>query len=283
MISKVIDYFELTKPRPVLLVIFSTAAGFLLATQKSLDLARFSSTLLGTVLVAAGAMTLNQWMERDQDGCMPRTASRPLPAGRVRPLEAFIFGAVLAIAGFFFLWSRVNATSALLAGLTLGVYLLIYTPLKKKTSLCTLVGAIPGALPPLIGWSAAGELTPAAWVLFVILFLWQMPHFLAIAWMYRKEYAAARFSVLSVQDPVGDQVGRQILLYSLALIPVSLLPTLYGMTGIFYFFAALGFGIYFVSLGLTGLKQMDKAARLLFRTSVFHMSFLLILMIIDKG
>jgi protoheme IX farnesyltransferase len=198
-------------------------------------------------------------------------------------LPALLFGIAASAAGLFILEAMVGRTSSVLAGLTLISYLLVYTPLKRKTELCTIVGAVPGALPPLIGWSSAGaSLTLEAWILFSILFLWQMPHFLAIGWMYRHEYANAGCRMLSVNDTDGYRVGRQIILYSLALLPVSLLPTLVGLTGLIYFFGALALGIGLIIFAVASLKQLDAKARFLFRASVIYLSCLLILMIADK-
>ncbi len=282
--AKLADYLELTKPRLVSLVILSAFVGFFLGSKGPLDAFLLLTSLLGTGLVAGGSMCLNQWMERGEDARMNRTASRPLPSGRIQPAEAFFFGTALSLAGTFLLYFAVNLSAAVLAVLTTLSYLLLYTPLKRKTSLCTIVGAVPGALPPLIGWAAAqGRTSYESWLLFALLFLWQMPHFLAIAWIYRKEYAAAGFQMLSVIDPSGAQVGRQIVLYSLALLPVSLLPTAAGITGSLYFFGALGLGIFFVTQGVLSLKNLDAKARSLFRNSILYLTLLLVLMVLDKG
>lgn len=282
--AKLADYLELTKPRLVSLVILSAFVGFFLGSKGPLDAFLLLTSLLGTGLVAGGSMCLNQWMERGEDARMNRTASRPLPSGRIQPAEAFFFGTALSLAGTFLLYFAVNLSAAVLAVLTTLSYLLLYTPLKRKTSLCTIVGAVPGALPPLIGWAAAqGRTSYESWLLFAVLFLWQMPHFLAIAWIYRKEYAAAGFQMLSVIDPSGAQVGRQIALYSLALLPVSLLPTAAGITGSLYFFGALGLGIFFVTQGVLSLKNLDAKARSLFRNSILYLTLLLVLMVLDKG
>lgn len=277
------DYMELTKPRLVSLVLLSAAVGFFLAEPADFHPWLLAHMLLGTLLVAAGSMTLNQWMERHEDAKMIRTSHRPLPAGRLLPAEALIFGVLLSAAGLFILSLLQSPAPCLLAAITLFSYLLLYTPLKRKTSLCTIVGALPGALPVLIGWTAAaGRPSFQGWVLFFILFLWQMPHFLAIAWLYRHEYANAGFSMLSVTDPDGRQVGRQIVLYSLALLPVSLLPAMVGMTGMFYFFSAFILGIVLAGLAVKGVSQLDQKARPLFRASVLYLAALLILMVLDK-
>jgi len=282
-VSRISDYWELTKPRLVFLVLLSALVGFVLASGNSLQPGLLFSMLTGTALVASGAMTLNQWLEQEQDSRMARTAKRPIPAGRLEPIKALIFGVLLSIAGLVILEITTSTGCTLLAAITTASYLFLYTPLKRKTSLCTIVGAVPGALPPLIGWAAAaGSLSFQAWILFSIVFLWQMPHFLAIGWMYRKEYAAAGFRMLSAADSDEGCVGRQILLYALALLPVSLLPTVAGMTGNFYFSGALLLGIGFVSLALSSLKQMGHQARWLFLGSILYLACLLVLMVLDK-
>lgn len=277
------DYWELTKPRLVSLILLSTAVGFFLGLKSEMNILLFGAALLGTVLVAAGSMVLNQWMERHEDARMMRTAARPLPSGRLHPAEALIFGVFLSLAGLLILFVHVNASAGFLAALTLASYLSLYTPLKKKTSLCTIVGAVPGALPPLIGWAAAAGRPPyQAWILFAIIFLWQMPHFLSIAWLYRDDYIRAEFRMLSVDDPDGRRVGRQIILYSLALVPVSLLPTLAGLTGYVYFFSALVLGYFFTALAVSSFRKMDSNARHLFRASILYLALILFLMIVDK-
>ena len=283
-IARLSDYSELAKLRLVSLVLLSSAVGFFLAGSGPINAPLFFISLLGTGLVAAGSMTLNQWIERAEDSKMTRTATRPLPAGRMQALEAFIFGIILSAAGLGILIVAVNMCAAFLAGLTLVSYTLLYTPLKRYTSLCTIIGAVPGALPPLIGWAAIAD-RPSfeAWILFAILFLWQMPHFLTIAWFCRNDYAAAGFRMLSVEDPTGMRVARQIVLYSMALLPVSLLPTVAGLTGPVYFFGALVSGIFFIFLGIKSFKNLDQKARMLFRASILHLAFLLILMVLDKA
>jgi heme o synthase len=281
--ARIADYYELTKFRLVSLVLLSCAVGFFLASPGPVDVPLMMLTLVGTGLVASGSMSLNQWMERSLDARMVRTATRPLPAGRLHPLEAFIFGIFLSVAGLALLFFAVNLEATVLAAITTLSYVLLYTPLKTKTSLCTIVGAIPGAIPPLIGWSAVtGQPTYGAWLLFAIIFLWQMPHFLAIAWFCRKDYANAGFRMLSVEDTVGDQVGRQIILYSVALLPVSLLPSIVGLTGALYFFGAFFMGVGFIIFTFLSLKKIDQKVRLLFRLSILHLFLLLLLMVIDK-
>ncbi len=231
--ARVADFWALTKPEVNFLVLVSTMVGFYLAEHHTLRWALLFHTLLGTLLVASGTATLNEYLEREWDGQMRRTARRPLPAGRVTPAEALGFGTVLPVLGGLYLALAVNALACALALLTLLSYLLIYTPLKRRTAYCTLIGAFPGAVPPLIGWAAArGNLSVEAWILYAIVFLWQFPHFLAIAWMYRHDYARAGYHMLPDGDDEGRATARRILFYSIALLPVSLLPTLSGMAGI---------------------------------------------------
>lgn len=278
------DFLELTKPRLVSLVLLSTAVGFYLASCGAVDGTVLLRTLLGTALVAGGSMALNEWMERDEDARMKRTSSRPIPSGRIRPAFALVFGILISLAGFASLWI-IQPISALVASLIWVSYLLIYTPLKKRTSLCTLAGAIPGALPPLIGWTAASGGRPdlQAWILFLIIFLWQMPHFFAIAWLHRADYTAAGFRMLSVEDPGGNRVARQILLYSFATVQASFLASAAGLTGPVYFWGALVAGFLVLALAVTGLERLNEKARSLFRASVLYLAFLFLLMVVDKA
>ncbi len=282
--SRLDDVLELIKMRLVSLVLLSAAVGYYIAPRNSFDLSKLILTMLGTALVAAGSMALNEWWERADDARMKRTAARPLPSGRISEGAAIAAGVILSAVGLLLLFFKVNAQACILSAATLISYILIYTPLKKVTSLCTLVGAVPGALPPMIGWAGAvgGWPAPRAWVLFCIVFIWQMPHFLAIAWMHRKDYGEAGFKMLSVEDPSGHQVGRQILLYSLALLPVTLLPPIFDMTGKIYFYGALLLGVSKIGLVLWGLPQMDARCRVIFRASLAHLSFLLLLMFLNK-
>ncbi|OGW81752.1 MAG: protoheme IX farnesyltransferase [Omnitrophica bacterium GWA2_52_8] len=277
------DLAALTKARLVSLVLLSVAAGYALASQGPVNGLHFVLTLSGAALVAAGSMVLNEWIEREVDAKMVRTQNRPIPAGKISPLDAVLVGSGFFVSGGWLLYSAVNAAASFLAVLTTVIYLVFYTPLKKKTSLCTIVGAVSGALPPLIGWAAVrGVPNYHAWLLFTILFLWQMPHFLALDWIYRKDFAAAGFQMLSVHDPSGERVGRQFLIYSSALFSVSLLPALAGMAGPFYFLSALILGMLLVWLAFCGMKNMDAEARTLFRYSIIHLTLLLLLMVIDK-
>ncbi len=281
----ILDYWELMKPRLVFLVLFSTMIGYFLAAGNFSPAPVFWAMMGGTSLVAAASMVLNQWMERDVDALMTRTHRRPIPSGRVDPAEALGFGLVLAVLGIGILEMSVNSLASLIAALTLLSYLFLYTPLKRQTAWCTLVGALPGALPPLIGWAAArGTIWDSgAAVIFMILFLWQMPHFYAIAWIFRQDYARAGLQVLSVSDPEGGQLAKQSVTYALVLLPVSLLPTLIGLTGVFYFSGALLLGILLVAVSAGCVRSMERGARILFRASIIYLSLLFILMLVDKA
>lgn len=281
--ARLADYVELTKPRLASLALFSTFVGFYLGSEGDLNFPMLLTTLIGTALVAASAMALNQWMESSLDRKMSRTASRPIPAGRLSPEAAYRFGVILAVLGFVILAKGAGPLPVWIATLIFASYLLLYTPLKTRTALCTLVGAIPGALPPLIGWSAArGHFDSRIWVLCAMIFLWQMPHFLAIAWLYREDFKSAGFQMLSSEDPDGRSVGGQMLLYGTALLPVSLLPTFVGLTGPLYFWTALLSGSAMFLLWLTSLKQLDRRSKLLFRASIAHLTILLVMMVLDK-
>jgi protoheme IX farnesyltransferase len=272
--ARVAGFVQLTKPRITVLVVLTTLVGFLVAAPRPLPLLLLLHTLVGTALSAGAAGALNQWAERRADAEMRRTARRPLPSGRLTPREALVFGVVLTAGGTAYLALTTNALASALAALTVGSYLLLYTPLKRVTSLATIVGAVPGALPPMIGWAAArGRLGVEAWVLFGIVFLWQMPHFLALAQLYRADYARAGFRMLTVEDASGASAGRQALLYALALVPVSLLPTPLGLAGRVYFAGALALGVAFL-LGSAGMAldpANPAAARRLFRISLLYL------------
>jgi protoheme IX farnesyltransferase len=283
-------YLELTKPRLTFLAIVTALGGFFLAGQTRVPgtpagvPGTFVFLLLGTTLVGAGAGALNQYLEREADGRMERTRGRPLPSGRISPDSALTFGIFCSVAGLLILALGTNGLAAGLAAATLVSYLFIYTPLKPRTALCTLVGAIPGALPPLIGWaSARGELGFHAWPLFFILFLWQLPHFLAIACTWREDYARAGFKMLPVLDPAGGSTGRQIVLYCLALIPVSLLPAAMGSFGWFYFLIALASGLGFLGFGVATARARSRlSARRLFFASILYLPVLLTTMTLDR-
>ena len=228
------DYLELSKSRIVLMVLITTAAGFLFAADNVSPLL-LMHTLAGTALVAAGTNALNQYVERNHDARMHRTRMRPLPAGRITPRAALLFSSAIAIAGTVYLGLAVNWLTAILGAFTLTSYIFVYTPLKRVSTICTIIGAVPGAIPPLMGWTAAtNELSLGGWIVFGILFLWQLPHFMAISWMYREDYARGGFAMLSVRDGDGAAVARQAIFYTLALLPVSVAPAFFGMTGMIY-------------------------------------------------
>lgn len=275
--SRVRAYWELTKPRLTSMVIFTTWLGYALGTRGVSLGGRFIHAIAGSWLVAAGAAALNQYLERDRDALMRRTQMRPLPQRQLQPRDALFFGMALSALGLGELVCFVNGLTGLLAFVSLSVYVACYTPLKTKTSLCTLVGAIPGAIPPMMGWTAAqGALDPAAWSLFGILFLWQLPHFLAIAWMYREDYARAGFAMLPVIDPDGGSTSRMILLYTAVLIPVTLIPARMGLTDLSYFWAALLFGLaFFVCGAMTAFHRSAATARRLLHASILYLPALL--------
>jgi heme o synthase len=282
--SRFADYIALTKPRLNFLVVASSAAGHYLGAAGGFDPARMAEAVVGTALVAGGAAALNMVFERDTDGLMRRTRMRPLPDGRVTSTDATLFGAVLASAGLALLAARTNLTAAALALATIVVYLAIYTPMKRRTPLATLVGAVPGALPPLIGWTAArGTIDAGGAALFAIVFLWQIPHFMAISWLYRDDYATARFPMLSVVDAAGHRASRQALWYSVALLPVSLAPAALGIAGPVYAVAAALLGIAMLVLAARFAAGRDDAsARQLFFGSITYLPLLWIVMIADK-
>lgn len=278
------DFLALTKPRVVLMVLFTTLVGFYLGSPGTLDIALLLKTLLGTALAAGGTIALNQYLEREVDARMGRTRLRPLPDGRLRPAEALTFGVTITATGLLYLTLAVNALAGLVTAVVVGSYVFVYTPLKRKTPLCSVVGAIPGALPPVTGWAAArGELGLGAWVLFAILFLWQLPHSLAIASLYRDDYARGGIRVLPVVDPEGGSTRRQIMSNCLALLAVGLLPSLIGLAGSIYFFAALVLGVGFLGCGiLLALFPSTAAARRLLLASLVYLPVLLVLMALDK-
>ncbi len=265
-------------------MLLTAAAGFYLGSAGGVNVRLLVSTLIGVALVAAGTNAFNQVRERDVDARMHRTERRPLPSGRLTPRAASLFAGVISVAGIGYLALAVNLLTAGLAALTLGSYVLLYTPLKRKTTLNTLIGAVPGALPIVGGWTAAGgAIGPAVAALFWILFLWQLPHFLALAWIYREDYRRGGLAMLSVADPDGHHTGRMVLLYAVALLPVSLLPTLLGVTGPVYFYGALLLGIAYagVSIAMTRATTTARAWRV-FQVSIVYLPALLTLMVVDK-
>ncbi|MFQ5500769.1 MAG: heme o synthase [Phycisphaerae bacterium] len=281
--SRFADFCDLAKVRLSLLVLLVTASGFCLAADGPVDILFLCHTVLGTAMVAFAANALNQVLERKYDRLMCRTADRPLPAGRMSPAEALAAALSLAAAGLVYLSTLVNLLSAVLAGLTLLLYVLAYTPLKRRTPLNTLVGAIPGAIPPMIGYAAVrGELDLAAWLLFVILFVWQLPHFFAIAWLYREDYARAGYRMLSVVDPTGNSTARQTLGYTGLLLLVSFLPTLMGLAGPGYLAAAaiLGVGLLIVALRFAAARTR-AAARFMLLATIAYLPLLMAFMMLD--
>jgi protoheme IX farnesyltransferase len=279
------DYLILTKVRITALVLVTTAAGFLLASSARLDSALLAWTLLGTGLAASGAAALNQFLEREADARMRRTAGRPIPAGRMTPARGLAVGIGLSVVGVAILVAFVNLLTGFLALATVLLYVGVYTPLKRMTPLNTIIGAVPGAIPPVMGWTAVtGEAGLPAWVLFAILFLWQLPHFLAIAWIFRDDYRLGGFPMLPVLDPDGEATGRQVALYCAALVPVSLIPTFLGLAGPIYFFGALLLGLAFLGAGLMmAVRRRGKEARRVLLASVTYLPLLLALLVADRA
>ena len=275
---------DLIKARLTFLVLLTTLVGFYVGTRGSMDLLLMGHTLLGTALLACGAAALNQLWEREHDGLMPRTANRPLPSGRVQPETVLIFGGACSVIGLLYLVFAVNVLTGLLGAATLTSYVLIYTPLKRISWLNTAVGAIPGALPPLMGWTGArGELTGEAWGLFAILFFWQIPHFFAIAWLYREEYERAGFVMLPSLDPEGFRTGRQAVSHTIGLLTVSLTPFLFRLAGPIYLLGALLLGMLFVAAAWRFSRRLTRqSARQLFFASILYLPLLLGLMVFDK-
>ena len=282
---RLLDFVALTKPRVVLMVLVTTFVGFHVGSVGGDEYVRLFHTLLGTALAAGGTLALNQFLERDVDRRMTRTRSRPLPDGRLAPVEALVFGTSTTVAGLGYLALAVDLGTVLVTGATAVLYLFAYTPLKRVTPLALVIGAVPGALPPVSGWVAArGELGPGAAILFSILFLWQLPHTLAIARLYRDDYARAGIRVLPVVDPDGASTERQIVAACLALLAVGLLPTLAGLAGAVYFFGAFGLGAMFLACGMAqALAPSPAAARRLLLASVTYLPLLLVLMALDKA
>jgi protoheme IX farnesyltransferase len=283
--QRLADYAALTKPRVVLMVLVTTFVGFYLGSGATLDVARLLLTLAGTALAAGGTMALNQYMERERDSRMERTRRRPLPAGRLVPLEALTVGLALLTGGLALLAACVDLPTTAITALIAASYLLVYTPLKPVTSLCSLVGAIPGALPPVAGWAAAhGSLGIEPWVLFSIMFLWQVPHTLAIGTLYRDDYARAGIRVLPVVDWSGTSTGMHAVTNTLALLPVALMPTLVGLAGSVYFVAALALGAVMLRAALALRRTGTTAdARRLLVASLVYLPALLTVMALDRG
>jgi len=281
---RAVDFLALTKPRLVSLVLVTTAVGFVLGSPARVDGRLLALTILGTALAAAGALALNQYLERELDARMARTRGRPLPGGRLLPVEALAFGVLAASTGLLVLTILVGPLAGLVTAATVALYLFVYTPLKTRTSFATIAGAIPGALPPVTGWVAArGELGPGAAALFVILFLWQLPHFLALAWLYRDQYEQAGIVVLPSSDPDGSMTGRQMVANLLALLPAALLPSLVGIAGPVYFVGSLVFGLLFLASGAgLAVTRSRAGARRVFLASLLYLPALLALLAYDR-
>jgi|SRR5579885_956352 protoheme IX farnesyltransferase len=278
------SYLALVKPRVLTMVLVATLTGFYLGSEGHLDLRLVLALMIGTAMAAGGTFSLNQYMERDLDALMERTRSRPLPSGNLRPAEALWFGAALTVAGLGYLYLTVNGAAAAVTAATAIIYLLAYTPLKRVSSLCTAVGAIPGALPPVAGWAAIrGSIDAPAWTLFAIMYLWQLPHTLAIAQLYREDYTAAGIHLLGIEDADGRGTAGQVVINTLALMAVGLLPTFLGFDGITYFVVALALGGLLLSSGFKFASRPDKGgARRVMVASLVYLPALLLVMVLDK-
>ena len=279
------DLVELVKARLTLLVLVTTAVGFYLGAEGPVNFAALLHTVFGTAAAAAGAAALNQWWEYNLDALMQRTRSRPLPSGRMRPRDAVIVGSALSIFGVAYLAFVSNALSAALAAITIIIYIFAYTPLKRVSTFNTALGAVPGALPPMIGWAAArGTLNAGAWMLFAILFFWQLPHFFAIAWMYRDDYARAGFQMISSDDRTGERSASQSVFFCMLLFIVAGLPAFLGIATVFYLLAELILGAVFVAVAMRFLKTRARAdARRLFITSIIYLPLLLGALVLSKA
>jgi len=278
------DYIALTKPRITWLILMSTGVGYFFGARGGWHFLTLLHTIIGTGLIASGTAALNQWYERAADAKMRRTQTRPLPSGRLSAGNALVFAILISVAGFFELFVEVNALTGWLGLFTLLSYLFIYTPLKQRSPHSTTIGAIPGAMPPLIGYAAAsGTLTWEAWILFAILFIWQFPHFYAIAWMYREDYERAGIRMLPVVEPDGESTARRILLYSLILIPISMVPKFLAMTGNLYLAGALALGLLFLYAGVrVNFDRTRQQARRVLLASVIYLPVLYGLMLLDR-
>ena len=292
--SRVLDYIELMKPELTFLSVLSALCGFYLGSTGAMNIAHFIHTAVGTILLGGGAGAINQYLERSFDALMKRTERRPLPSGRLFPEEALLFGVVLSLAGLAELTLFINGLTGFLGALTFITYIFLYTPLKRVTPFSTIVGAIPGALPPLIGWAAArNAISVESWALFSILFCWQIPHFLSLAWMYKKDYARAGFRMLTVGDDSGKTTTRQIVAFTVILIPATLFSSYLGLTGLAYTIAALTLGGMFLTIGFLFLRSahlvadtqqqnVNMYARRMFFASLLYLPLLMIVMSMDK-
>ena len=279
------DLIELVKARLTLLVLLTTAVGFYLGAEGPINFTALLHTVFGTAAAAAGAAALNQWWEYKLDAMMQRTQSRPVPAGRMRPRDAVVIGTTLSIFGVIYLAFVCNALSAVLAAITIIVYIFGYTPLKLVSTANTALGAVPGAIPPMIGWAAArGTLNAGAWMLFAILFFWQLPHFFAIAWMYRDDYARAGFQMISSDDPTGERSASQSVFFCMMLLVAAGLPAFLGIATVFYLFAELVLSGAFIAVAMRFLKTRTRSnARLLFIASIVYLPLLLGALVLGKG
>lgn len=291
---RLLDYIELMKPELTFLSVLSALCGFYLGTTGELHWWLFFHVAMGTILLGGGAGALNQYIERSFDAMMKRTERRPVPAGRLLPVEALSFGILLSAAGLAQLTVFTNLLTGFLGALTFTTYIFLYTPLKRITPWSTVVGGIPGALPPVMGWTAVrNDITVEAWVLFAILFCWQMPHFFSLAWMYKKDYARAGFKMLTVVDAGGNQTGNQVLFFTIVLIPATVMTTVLGLTGTFYGIIAAVIGIVFLVYGLLmrrhtnnhpghDVQKANIYARKLFFASLIYLPVLMLVMSLDK-
>ena len=282
--ERVAAFVELTKPRITFLIVLTSAAGFCLGSKGRFDYVALANALAGIALLSSGIATLNQYMERELDGRMRRTLARPLPSGKLSPAHALAFGVALTLAAEVYLALFVNFLTAAFGVTVIVGYLFCYTPLKTRSSLSTIVGAFPGAMPPLMGWTAAtGVANTEAWALFAILFVWQFPHFLAIAWMYREDYARAGILMLPVVEPEGRLTAQQIVIWTLLLVPVSLFPVALGTTGAIYFFGAFVLGLLFLATSIhAAFANTRRGARRLLLASVLYLPVLFGLMVFNK-
>jgi heme o synthase len=282
--NRMSDFLEMTKPGICVLAMVMATLGFWLGSPDGIETVSFLMALVGIALVGASSGVLNQYIERELDAQMWRTLDRPLPSGRIQPGQALVFGIVLAVIGEAVLFFGVNVITAVLGAITLFVYLCVYTPAKRMSTLSTLIGAFPGAMPPLLGWTAAqGSIGRHGLILFGILFLWQIPHFLAIAWIYREDYSRANFPILTVVDHRGGATIRQILLYSVILVPITLIPTIWGLAGHYYFYGAIFLGALFLSQGIwLAIYRTKLQARRLFFASLIYLPVLGVLMAWDR-
>jgi len=276
-------FVELTKPRIAFMLVLTSAAGFYLGTTGPFDFPLFFNAMIGIGILAFGVATLNQYIERDTDALMDRTKDRPIPSQRLTPAEGLVFGVTQCLVAEIYLYFLVNPLTATLGLSVIVGYVFLYTPLKTKTSASTAIGAIPGAMPPLMGWTAsAGEMTVGAWALFLLLFLWQFPHFLAIAWMYREQYAKAGILMLPVVEPSGRITARQIVLFSIMLVPVSLAPFFLGFAGVAYLVGAILLGLWFLYQSIrTARAKTTTEARRLLMVSVVYLPLIFGLLVID--